>query len=300
MHTHSSISFVREAFFHPVNLGFLLSVGIFALFFSGVQGLPVVLLTAGIGLELLYLGTIPNKGWFQRHIIRSQEGRNDRDSSEAACFERLCMERQKQFLALRRLTTTVRENFRLMPASSRPLTQQLAGRLDELQSKYLRHLLILDRYEEYLADASAESITLEIRTLKKAMETIRSGKVLEIKKQRLHILNKRLDRYKAGKEKIEVCRSQLETMEDAVRYVYEKSITMSHPEEVGGHLDRLIDELEETSAIIQDIEDELPPTYTILNQYELNEESGAENESAAGNVAGGNVGSDRDRYGQPA
>lgn len=119
MHTHSSISFVREAFFHPVNLGFLLSVGIISLVFSGVQGLPVVLLTAGIGLELLYLGTIPNKGWFQRHIIRSQEVRTDRDSSETACFERLCMGRQKQFLALRRLTTTVRENFRLMPAKKK-------------------------------------------------------------------------------------------------------------------------------------------------------------------------------------
>ena len=300
MSDHHPISFIREAFFHPINLGFFLTVSILALFFSGVQGLPFVLLTTGVGLELLYLGTVPNKGWFQRHIVRRQECHNYKNSTEKSRFEKLGVSSQKRFLAFRRLCNDIRDYFDQLPTSSRPLTKQLVERLDELLSNYLYHLLILERYEEYLADATVESITIEIRTLKNELDDVRSGRLLEVKKQRLHILHKRLERYKAGKEKTEVCRTQLETMEDAVRYVYEKSITMSHPEEVGGQLDRLIGELEETSAIIQDIEDELPPTYTILNNFEYAEQSGAEYESATGNIAAGGIRSSRTRDGQPA
>lgn len=43
---------------------------------------------------------------------------------------------------------------------------------------------------------------------------------------------------------------------------------MSHPEERDEHLDRLISELEEVSVIIQDIDDDIPPTYTVLIQME--------------------------------
>jgi hypothetical protein len=278
MSDHRSIHFTREAFLHPVNLGFLLTVSFLALLFSGTAWMPTILFSVGLGLELLYLGTVPHKPWFRRHIASRineelrRSGRMEKDQ-----FDQLEVGNQKRFLAFRAIHEKVLANFGRLPESSRPLTRQLADRLDQMKREYLVHLVLEERYREYLEHASPESITIEIRNLSKEIAGVTSERLREVKQRRLHILEKRLGRHHVAAEKSEICRSQQETMEDAIRYVHEKSITMSHPGELDGHLDRLIAELEETSAIIQDIEDDIPPTYTVLKQLEgqTDEESGS-------------------------
>ncbi len=269
MSDHHSINFSREAFLHPVNLGFLLTVSFLAFLYSGIPWMPTILFSIGLGLELLYLGTVPHKPWFRRHIVsrRNEElrrsGRTEKDQ-----FDQLEMVSQKRFLAFRSIYDKILANFDRLPDSSRPLTGQLTKRLDQMKSEYLAHLMLQERYREYLDHASSESLTIEIRTLKNEMASVASERLLEVKRRRLQILEKRLNRHHVAAEKAEICRSQQETMEDAIRYVYEKTITMSHPGELDGHLDRLISELEETSAIIQDIDDDIPPTYTVLSQLD--------------------------------
>ncbi len=269
MSDYRSINFSREAFLHPVNLGFLLTLSFLALLFSGTPWMPTILFSIGLGLELLYLGTVPQKPWFQRHLIsrRTEElrrsGRTEKDQ-----FDQLEIRNQKRFLAFRSIYEKILINFARLPESSRSLTDQLAERLEQMKKEYLNHLVLLERYREYLDHASPDSITIEIRALKKEMESVNSERLLEVKRRRLQILEMRLSRHHIAAEKAEICHSQQETMEDAIRYVHEKSITMSHPGELDGHLDRLITELEETSAIIQDIEDDIPPTYTVLKQLE--------------------------------
>ncbi len=268
MSDHHSINFSREAFLHPVNLGFLLTISFLALLNSGTPWMPTILFSIGLGLELVYLGTVPHKPWFRRHIVsrRNEERRSGRTEKDQ--FDQLERASQKRFLAFRAIYDKIRTNFERLPDSSRPLTDQLTDRLNHMKSEYLAHLMLQERYGEYLDHSSPESITIEIRTLKKEMESVASERLLEVKQRRLQILEKRLTRHHIAAEKSEICRSQQETMEDAIRYVHEKSITMSHPGELGGHLDRLISELEETSAIIQDIDDDIPPTYTVLSQLE--------------------------------
>ena len=269
MSDYRSLNFTREALMHPVNLGFLLAVSFLALMFSGTPWMPTILFSIGLGLELLYLGTVPQKTWFRHRIVsrRNEElrrsGRIEKDQ-----FDALAVTQQKRFLSFRNIYDKIRVNFERLPESSRSLTRQLTERLEHMVREYLAHLVLQERYREYLEHTSPESITIEIRKLKKEMAGVTSERLLEVKQRRLQILEKRLARLHVAAEKAEVCRSQQETMEDAIRYVYEKSVTMSHPGELDGHLDRLIGELEETSAIIQDIEDDLPPTYTILKQME--------------------------------
>ncbi len=269
MSDHHSINFSREAFLHPVNLGFLLTVSFLALLNSGTPWMPTLLFSIGLGLELLYLGTVPHKPWFRRHIVsRRNEELKRNGQTEKNQFAQLQRAGQKRFLAFRAIYDKIRTNFQRLPESSRPLTDQLTGRLDHMKSEYLAHLMLQERYREYLDHSSPESITIEIRNLKKEMASVTSERLLEVKQRRLQILEKRFNRHHIAAEKAEICRSQQQTMEDAIHYVYEKSITMSDPGELGGHLDRLISELEETSAIIQDIDDDIPPTYTVLSQLE--------------------------------
>ncbi|MFO8030106.1 MAG: hypothetical protein R6U28_09605 [Cyclonatronaceae bacterium] len=269
MSDHHSIHFSREAFLHPVNLGFLLTVSFLAYLFSGTSWMPTILFSIGLGLELIYLGTVPQQPWFRRHIVSRRDEEYRRSGrTEKAQFDQLGTKNQKRFLAFRSVYDKILVNFDRLPDSSRPLTGQLTERLDQMKSEYLAHLLLQERYREYLEHASPESITIEIRNLKKEMAAVTSDRLREVKQRRLQILEKRLTRHHVAAEKAEICRSQQETMEDAIRYVLEKSITMTHPGELDGHLDRLVSELEETAAIIQDIDDDIPPTYTVLNQLE--------------------------------
>lgn len=268
MPDHRSIHFTREAFLHPLNLGFLLIASFMALVSTGTSWMPTAIFAMCVGLELIYLGSVPHKTWFQRYIIKKRTQEQGRSGMEKEQFEELDKEHQKQFLAFRAVYEKICSNFQRLPASSRPLTNQLVSRLDQMRNEYLAHLHLLERYREFLDHSTPHSITIEIRALKKEMASIASEKLLAVKKRRLQILEKRLTRYHAASEKFEICRSQKETMEDAIQYVYEKSITMSHPGELDGHLDRLINELEETSVIVQDMEDDISPTFTVLKDWE--------------------------------
>jgi hypothetical protein len=77
------------------------------------------------------------------------------------------------------------------------------------------------------------------------------------KKRRLVILKKRLARLKSAREKYQVSQSHLDTIEDAIRYIYEQSMTMNDPEEIGFQLDNLLMEVEETSQLIEDLDQEI-------------------------------------------
>lgn len=254
-----SINYPREAFLHPLNIGFLMAVSLLALLFSGTSWMPTLIITIGLGLELLYLGTVPWKPWFRHHIatrsdtVAKQPGRSDRDKE---LFDRLDVAGQKRFLALRRLHDKIEANFNRMPGSSRVMTHSLISRLDALISEYLQHLVLQERLSEYLRNASTGALIIEIRSLEKEMATVQNKRLYEVRNRRLDILKKRLEKLKAAGEKADLYYSQQQTIEDAIQYVYEKSLTMYDPEDIDLQLDEMMGELEETSAYIMQLEDD--------------------------------------------
>ncbi|MDI6402118.1 hypothetical protein QLX67_08935 [Balneolaceae bacterium ANBcel3] len=263
-----SVNYFREALLHPLNIGFLLTVSVLALMFSGSQWAMAVIVSTGLGLELLYMGTVPGSSWFRKYIQRNIYQDDIPPDNDKKMFNELSMDQQRRFLGLCKVRDRLKENFYRLPESTRPLTQHLMHRVNHLLSDYLKHLVIQQRYEDYIYHATPGSIEIEIKALKKEMEGIRSSRLLEVKNRRLEILEKRLQKQKHSEERALICISQQQTIEDAVDYAYEKSITMAHPDELGTHLDQLMTELDETADIIKDIEDELPPTYTILKNME--------------------------------
>ncbi len=268
MNTIQSINYPREAFLHPLNLAYLMLLSLAAFFVSGTPWMPTLVITLGLGLELLYLGTVPTMPLFRRHVVSRREYGFKESDTEKQQFHQLHPDYQKRFLSLRRLTENVKGNFAHMPGSSRPLTDHLTKRLEKLLAEYIGHLYQRQRYDEYLNFASSDSIRIEIRALEKDLRETSSSRLREVRQRRLAILNRRLEKFQMACEKALVSLSQCETIEDAIRYVYEKSLTMSHPDDIDSQLDMLLAELEETSVIMQDIEDNLPPTYTVLSDME--------------------------------
>lgn len=268
MSDNTSINFTREAFLHPMNIGFLLMATLGALFAGGSGTVANLIFLTTFGVELMYLGTVPRMPDFQKYIRLRKIAERTRSHGEKEMFNRLQESSQKRFLVLRHLSTLIRENFEKMAYTTRGMLESINTKIDGLLSNYLVNLELLQRYESFLDTTSQNTLRAEIMSLEKQITSIDSPKLREIKERRLGILKKRFEKFDKAREKYQICESQLETIEDAIRYIYEKSMTMSSPDEIGFQLDNLISDLEETAQMMEDIEDDLPPTYHVLQQME--------------------------------
>ncbi len=268
MSEDKSINFTREAFLHPVNLVFLLAASIAATLTGGAGITSQLILVSAIGIELVYLGAVPRTERFQKSIRMRRLREEHTMKPDRRVYHRLDEASQKRFLVLKHISNQIKDNFEQLPRSSRVLLDNITTKMEGLLTNYLINLDLLSRYEHYLNASSDRTLKVEIKALEKELDTLTSEKVREIKERRLSILNKRLEKLEKAREKFQICESQLETIEDAIRYIYEKSMTMNNPEEIGFQLDNLIHDLEETATMMEDIEDDLPPTYTVLQQLE--------------------------------
>ncbi len=272
MTDEKDLNYTREAFLHPLNLGLLLLSTISAFFMNDLGITPNIVLSLAFGLELVYLGTIPNSPRFRRSIkIRKLKERKQAVEDKTK-FQELSQKSQKRFLVLKHLSRMIKQNFEKLPYTSQGLLSNINDKIEGLLSNYINLLDIYQKYSDLIHTDTENQLKEKIRQEKEEVENSESEKLRNIKSRRLHILTKRLERFVTAREKFDVCETQLETIEDAIRYIYEQSMTMNDPEEIGFQLDNLLAEVEETSSIIQDIEEVALPQYTLLDtEEEVNE-----------------------------
>ena len=269
MSDEQSINFTREAFLHPLNLGVLLVATITAFGLSGVGLVSNLILTMTFGVELMYLGIVPRLPRFRKNIkLRKLRERNPA-AEEKTTFQELDQKSQKRFLVLKHLAKLIKENFDKLPYSSQGLLENIRNKIEELISNYLTLLDLHKRYQLYMNTSLEESLKREVQEEERKIENMESDRLKRTKKRRIGILKKRLKKFDIAKEKYLICETHLETIEDAIRYIYEQSMTMSNPEEIGFQLDNLLEEVEETSQIIDDLDSEILPLHSDLDDIDL-------------------------------
>lgn len=269
-----NINYTREAFLNPINLGVMLVATIGALFFSNISvDASNVMLTSVFGLELLYLGVIPKMPRFKKRLDLKKIKERNALSNDKNLFQSLDAASQKRFLVLKHLAKLVQDNFSKLPYSSQGLLDNINKKIDELLGNYLTLLDLIKRYEVYLNTSLESSLKEEVIRQIEEIKTIESEKLKRTKARRVAIMKKRLTKFKIAKEKYLVCETHLETIEDAVRYIYEQSMTMSDPEEIGFQLDNLLTEVDETSQLIDDLDQDITPEYTTEWENELDFDS---------------------------
>ena len=263
-----TINYTREAFFHPINLGFLFLSALSAFFLNDVGMMANFIFTMAIGTELVYLGTVPKTDAFRRHILNRTIKEKPRKLKEKEMFYNLETRSQKRFLVLKHISDKIRENFNKFPYTSKGLTASIETKIDDLLTNYILMLDSYDRYETYIKSTRENDLIKEIDELNEELASIESEKLRQIKKRRLTIIHKRHNKLSVAKERLQICESQLETIEDAMRYIYEQSITMANPEQIGFQLDNLLNEVEESVNIVEDLEDDILPGYHMLQQLD--------------------------------
>ncbi|MFP8487946.1 hypothetical protein ACKGJO_02515 [Gracilimonas sp. Q87] len=261
-----NINYTREAFMNPINLGVLLVSTLTAFFMSGFGDVSSILLTTVFGIELMYLGIVPKLPRFRKKLELKKIKERHAANNEKELFQSLNNKSQKRFLVLKHLAKLVQENFEKLPYSSQGLLDNIGKKIDELLGNYLTLLDLIKRYEVYLNTSLESNLKEEVKRQIEEIKTLESEKLKRTKARRVAIMQKRLKKFSVAKEKYLVCETHLETIEDAVRYIYEQSMTMSNPEEIGFQLDNLLTEVEETSQLIDDLDQDILPEYN--NEWE--------------------------------
>ncbi len=247
------INYTKEAFLQPLNLGALLAFTVLGFAAGGVGLAANLILTLVCAVELLYLGIVPRMPRFRKIIkLKKLSERNPR-AEEKDVFKRLGENSKRQYLVLRRLVKLTKNNFDTLPYTSQGLLESIRKKLDRLLFDYLNLLDLYKRYRVYTDSNVEERLQEEVRKEEKIIDHLESEKLQKTKRRRVNILKKRLKKFEVAKEKYLICETHLETIEDAIRYIYEQSMTMSDPEEIGIQLDSLLTEMEETSSLIDEL-----------------------------------------------
>jgi hypothetical protein len=272
------IDYTKEAFFHPVNLTILLGGTIAAIFLRDFNMASEALLGTLFGAQLIYLGTVPKLPNFQRLIKLRKTKAQTVEMQQRSLFNQLDSEGKRRFLGMKHYTNLVKQNFDKMPYTSQGLLNNIQKQLQELLTSYLNLLDADRRYSQYTRMYDESSVRKTIEQEKAEIQQLDSERLKVAKKRRLIILKKRLERIKIAQERMLVGKSSMETIEEAIRYIYEQSMTMNNPEEIGFRLDNLLLEVEETSSFISEMDDD-------LMKVNLDEQDDVEDGSSAQNAS---------------
>ncbi|AXJ00918.1 hypothetical protein CYPRO_1667 [Cyclonatronum proteinivorum] len=243
------VNYTREAFLHPLNLAVLIAAFSSSFFLSGSGDVVNLLIAITIAAELLYLGIVPRQPRFQKYInLRTFQERNSR-FDERRIFGELTEESQKRFLVLKHITGLIRNNFEKVSYTTQGIVDNLTTRLDALLTSYILLLEGNERYLSYLNSTTQARLQEEAAKTQKEIDEAESPRLRQVLERRLLILNKRSEKYGAANEKYLISDSQLKTIEDTVRYIYEKSMTLSNTSEIEHQMDSLLLDLEDADTI---------------------------------------------------
>lgn len=265
------VNYTREAFLHPLNLAMLIAAFTSAFFVSGSEPLVNIIISVTLAAELIYLGTVPRTARFQKYInLRMFKERNSR-FDERRIFGALSEASQKRFLVLKHISGLIRDNFTKMPYASQGLLDNLNTRIETLLTSYMLLLENYERYQFYLKNTTEERLSKEVEATNEEINESNSPKLTKVLNRRLDILNKRLEKYGVAREKYLISDLQLKTIEDTIRYIYEKSMTMTNLTEIERQVDTLLMDLEDSESIFNETArdmDEVPAYLSELQKLE--------------------------------
>ena len=160
-----SVNYTREAFVHPINLGFLFLSALTAFFVNDIGNFANIIFTMAIGAELVYLGVVPRTEGFKRlTLARILRGR-PRDTQEKEVFYNLSPAAQKKFLVLK----SVADKLSRISANFRKAVRVSSGRL-ALKSKACLHTISTcwmpgSGMDSYISTTRQEQLAAEIQSV---------------------------------------------------------------------------------------------------------------------------------------
>ncbi|MFB6376129.1 MAG: hypothetical protein ABEN55_24085 [Bradymonadaceae bacterium] len=192
-------------------------------------------LLIGTGLEMLYLLFVPETKFFQRYIDNKKFNRRA-EQAEQERQQRVQSLPHSQRRRYRKIDSLIERTKENLQESSEGLGDRMIDKLNRLRERYLWMMELVNDYAGYLNSLQRGEIKNDISEVKKKLEES-DGEVQSALKERLNILQKRFDRLEKVREHHQIVKTQVQTVEDILRLIYESSMTMQNPQGISKQID---------------------------------------------------------------
>lgn len=219
---------------------------------SALVALNPAPLLIGTGLEILYLLFVPETEFFKRYIDnkhfnrRAQQAEQERQQR----VQNLPHSQRRRYRKIDSLIERTEENLK---ESGEGLGGRMIDKLDRLRERYLWMMELVNDYAGYLNSLERGQIKSDISDVQEELKEA-DGEVKAALQERLNILQKRFDRLEQVRNHHQIVKTQVQTVEDILRLIYESSMTMQNPQGISKQIDDLLFEVESTEEAVMELD----------------------------------------------
>jgi hypothetical protein len=245
------VGYVRQAFKRQENLIALAGIAAAGFLFN-----PGFFLLGG-ALEVAYLWLVSTNPRFKR-VVDSETNKSrllfDQDE-RVRLLATLPESERERFEALTDIRQRVYDSWQSRDSVTQSLLQPSVDKLDYLLDTFLRAQITLQRMREHMAESGSENIEKQAKMLEAELAARElPDKLREVKSKNLEILRQRAARLKKLQEDVDIVRTQIDTLENAIRFINDQSVSLTDPQQITDQIDRVAAEVGETEKSIKDVE----------------------------------------------
>jgi hypothetical protein len=235
--------YLKYAFANPYNVS--LFVG--ALAAAGLTLNPA-LAVAAIGLEALWLLYAPDSKRL-RHLLWDPRFEQVREAmleqERAARMQLLSAADQDRVRALVERQKHIRHLAAANPSLTSELLKAELVKTDRLVEAFLDMAVTCTRYEQYLASVDLDALARDRTRWEVNSKSDRLDEAaVQIARQNLAIILKRLDKMQEIRRYLTVARGQLDLIDNSFQLISDQIVTMQSPQQLSGQLDELLNGVE--------------------------------------------------------
>src|SRR5262245_61359090 len=235
--------YLKYAFANPYNLSLL--GGALA---AAALTLNPVLGVAAIGFEVLWLLYAPDSKRLQ-HLLWDPRFEQFRETllaeHRAGRLQSLSEDDRARVQALIARQRQIRRLASANPSFTGELLRAELLKTDRLVDAFIDMALTCGRYEQYLGSVDLDALGRERTRWEVNVKTGQGGEPgVQIARQNLAIILKRLDKLQEIKRYLSVARGQLDLIDNSFQLIADQIVTMQSPQQLSGQLDELLDGVE--------------------------------------------------------
>ncbi len=237
----------KEAFFSQYNI-ILLAFAVIAAVLTG-SFLPIV---AAVGLEVLYLAFVPETQIFKR-LVDQKYLEIDKEEIDNQYEKRMSLLQWGQRERYESLAGLIQDTKANLNKHGDGLGDSMVGKLRTLEERFLWMMETANSYDHYLGNVDHDTLQRDLHHVQSSISTA-SGVVKKTLEERHHILKKRLERLEKVYENRTVLTTQISTVEDIMRLIFESSLSMTDPRGVSKQVDDLLIDVESTEETVNELD----------------------------------------------
>jgi hypothetical protein len=257
---NSYFGYVKAALTSQINLLLLAGAGMISLISGNL--IPLI---AALGGEAVWLGVAPLLPSYRRIVDRKIErhARIDADDEMQRIASALPMDLRKRFDTMLKQVNEIREHNAAQDSVSRIFLDRTTERLDDMLRRYARMLHAHHRWVQHTESGNREDIEHRLAAINAEDESDPDIAAAHIQQRR--ILEQRLEKLDKAARDNRLLVTQMGTLEDAMGLLRDQALTLRNPEEMTGHLDGFLTEVDVTEQTVSALES----SFTSLFDREL-------------------------------